>query len=529
MGIFGGIITALWTSMIHNRFHKTQLPMAFSFFSGKRFVPIMTVVTIPVVAIAMYFVWPIGNEVINMLGYVIQGAGEFGTFIYGFLERLLIPTGLHHILNQLVRFTPIGGSAMIDGEQVSGALTIFNTLIMSGNPDLETMKESTRFLTQGTNGFMIFGLPAACYAMYKTALPKNKAKVKGILLAAGLTSFVTGITEPIEFAFIFISPILYLFHALMAGLSFLINTLLGVMIGNAGGGLIDFMIFGVLRGTETKWYLNLIVGIVYAIIYYNVFKYVIVKFNVKTPGRESEDEVELEDYEDSEIGDAVMEALGGRDNIKEIDNCISRLRVVLENTNLADDKKLKATGALGIIKIDDHNIQAVYGTKVEKVAYELKKSYRSRKKVKKEVFVSPMTGKLIKIENVEDKVFSEKTMGDGFAIEMTDGIVVSPVSGEVVSTFPTGHAFIIETSDNVNILIHVGMDTVQLNGEGFKTFVQKGDIVKQGEKIVEVDIDYVKKQEKSLVSPIVFISGEKVKLLNDNIDVKAGNKNIIEY
>ena len=201
MGIFGGIITGLWTSMIHNRFHKTQLPMAFSFFSGKRFVPIMTVVTIPVIAIAMYFAWPIVNEGINMLGYVIQGAGAFGTFIYGFLERLLIPTGLHHILNQLVRFTPIGGSAMIDGEQVSGALTIFNTLLMSGNPNLEVMKESTRFLTQGTNGFMIFGLPAACYAMYKTALPKNKAKVKGILLAAGLTSLVTGITEPIEFHF----------------------------------------------------------------------------------------------------------------------------------------------------------------------------------------------------------------------------------------------------------------------------------------------------------------------------------------
>ena len=315
----------------------------------------------------------------------------------------------------------------------------------------------------------------------------------------------------------------------MAGLSFLINTLLGVMIGNAGGGLIDFMIFGVLRGTETKWYLNLIIGIVYAIVYYNVFKYVIVKFNVKTPGREVEDEDEVEEYQDTELGDAVMEALGGRDNIKEIDNCISRLRVVLENTKLADDKKLKATGSLGIIKIDDHNIQVVYGTKVEKVAYELKKSYKNRKEVKKEVFVSPMTGKLIKIEDVEDKVFAEKTMGEGFAIEMTDGVVVSPVSGEVISAFPTGHAFVIETNDNVDILIHIGMDTVKLNGEGFKTFVKKGDIVKQGDKLVEVDIDYVTKQEKSLVSPIVFISGENVKLLNDNINVKAGKKNIIEY
>ncbi len=379
MGVFGGIITGLWTAFIHNRFHRTQLPTAFSFFSGTRFVPIMMTVTVPFLALVMFFIWPLFSMLINAFGDLILGAGAFGTFIYGFLERLLIPTGLHHILNQLIRFTPIGGTAMIDGQQVSGALTIFNTLLMQENPDLDLMRQATRFLTQGTHPFMVFGLPAACFAMYRTAFLENRPKVKGMLLAAALTSFATGITEPIEFAFIFISPVLWIFHAFMAGLSFLINTLLGVMIGNAGGGLIDLMLFGVLRGLETKWYLNVIVGIIYAIVYYNVFKFVIIKMNLKTPGRDAETDLEEAVSETvSDLGNAIMDALGGKENILEIDNCISRLRLVLKDTGLADEKKLKATGSLGVIKINEENLQVVYGTKVEKAAAELKKAYKSQ-------------------------------------------------------------------------------------------------------------------------------------------------------
>lgn len=336
MSIFGGIIVGLWTAIIHNKFHTTQLPTAFSFFSGKRFVPIMIVITIPFVAGVMYFIWPLFNLLIDAFGNILAQAGAFGTFIYGFLERLLIPTGLHHILNQIIRFTPIGGTAMIDGEQVSGALNIFNALLMQSNPDMDVMREATRFLTQGTHPFMVFGLPAACFAMYKTAYPQNREKVKGMLLAAGLTSFFTGITEPIEFAFFFISPLLWLFHACMAGLSFLINTLLGVCIGNAGGGLVDLVLFGVLRGPETKWVLNVIIGLIYAVIYFFVFKWAIEKFNIKTPGREDEtDEISYEE-EVTELGAAIMEALGGKENIKEIDNCISRLRLVLKDTSLVN-------------------------------------------------------------------------------------------------------------------------------------------------------------------------------------------------
>ncbi len=377
MSIFGGIIVGLWTAMIHNRFHETQLPTAFSFFSGKRFVPIMMVVTIPFLAIVMYFVWPLFNMAINGFGNLLAAAGAFGTFIYGFLERLLIPTGLHHILNQLIRFTPIGGTAVIDGEQISGALNIFNQLLMSSNPDMDVMRQATRFLTQGTHPFMVFGLPAACFAMYKTALPQNKEKVKGMLLAAGLTSFVTGITEPIEFSFFFISPLLWLFHACMAGLSFLINTLLGVCIGNAGGGLIDLMLFGVLRGPETKWYLNVIVGLIYAVIYYTVFKWAIVKFNIKTPGREDETDEISYDEEVTELGAAIMEALGGKDNIVEIDNCISRLRLILKDTSVINENALKKTGSLGLIKINETNLQVVYGAKVEKAAAELKRAVKA--------------------------------------------------------------------------------------------------------------------------------------------------------
>ena len=447
------------------------------------------------------------------------------------MERLLIPTGLHHILNQLVRFTPIGGTAVIDGEQVSGALTIFNTLLMNPDPDLGTMRQATRFLTQGTHPFMVFGLPAACYAMYKTALPKNKDKVKGVLFAAALTSFLTGITEPIEFSFIFISPILFIFHAFMAGLSFLINTLLGVMIGNAGGGLIDLTIFGILRGTETKWYLNVLVGIVYAIIYYHVFKFAILKFNIKTPGREDENELEeAEEIIAGELGNAVMEALGGKNNIKEIDNCISRLRLVLNNTKLADEKKLKATGSLGVIKIDEHNIQVVYGTKVEKVAFELKKSYRSgtTESQGREEFLSPMTGKLIAMEDVPDPAFSSKAMGDGFAVEMKEGIVAAPVSGELVSVFPTGHAYGIRTNYGMEVLIHIGIDTVELQGKGFDIRVKQGDHVKQGDILACVDLEYVKKQGKAMISPVVFTTGENVNVKKTGKQIKLLENDFID-
>lgn len=383
MGIFGGILAGLWTSFIHNRFHTQKLPVAFSFFAGNRFVPIMIIVTIPFVAIISYFVWPFFNILINGIGSLISQTGAIGTFIYGFTERLLIPTGLHHVLNQLIRFTPIGGTAIIDGEVISGALSIFQAELAAPVMDMEIFRSATRFLTQGYHPFMLFGLPGACYAMYKTSFLSERPKIKGMLIAAALTSFVTGITEPIEFAFIFISPILWLFHATMSGLSFLLMTLLGVGVGNAGGGFIDLFIFGILQGAYTRWYICVIVGIVYFFMYYFVFKQVITKYKLKTPGRDiDEDDLEelatsdsiIETIDEDDLGNQILIAIGGKDNVKEIDNCISRLRLVLKDTSIVDEKKLKRTGSMGIVRIDEANIQVVYGPKIEEAAHALKKA-----------------------------------------------------------------------------------------------------------------------------------------------------------
>lgn len=380
MGVFGGILVGLWTAFVHNRYHTKQLPTAFSFFSGNRFVPIVIIVTIPFIAIISYFVWPYFNTVINGLGNLISKSGVFGVFMYGFSERLLIPTGLHHVLNQLIRFTPIGGTAVVDGQTISGALSIFNAELASPQPNLDILRQSTRFLTQGYHPFMLFGLPAACFAMYKTSYLEQRPKVKGMLFAAALTSFVTGITEPIEFAFIFISPVLWIFHAFMAGLSFLLMTLMHVSVGNAGGGMIDLTIFGILQGTYTKWYLVVLVGLAYAVIYYYVFKFVILKFNVKTPGRTTDSaESELEaaaDTEGDHLGSTILKALGGKENVVEIDNCFSRLRLILNDTSVVNESLLKATGSMGLVKIDKKNIQVVYGPKVEQAARSLKQEVK---------------------------------------------------------------------------------------------------------------------------------------------------------
>jgi PTS system D-glucosamine-specific IIC component/PTS system maltose and glucose-specific IIC component len=374
MGIFGGILVGIWTSIIHNKFHTQKLPIAFSFFAGNRFVPIMIVLTVPFLGILTYYIWPLFAALINAVGGLIGSSGLFGLFVYGFSERLLIPTGLHHILNQLIRFTPIGGTAIIGGETFSGALTIFNAALSNPVANIDILRQATRFLTQGTHPFMVFGLPAACYAMYKSAFLKNRPKVKGMLIAAALTSFFTGITEPIEFAFIFISPILWVFHAVMSGLSFVIMSLLNVSVGNAGGGLIDLAIFGVAQGMYTRWYLVVLVGIFYAFAYYFVFMHVIKKFNVPTPGREGELEEEVVSLGDSNLGVAILEAVGGKENIEDIDNCISRLRLVLKDTRLVNETAVKQTGSMGIVKVDDKNIQIVYGGRVEQAARALKKA-----------------------------------------------------------------------------------------------------------------------------------------------------------
>lgn len=374
MNVLGGILVGLLVSALHNRFYDIELPVMISFFGGKRFVPIITVIVTPFLGILMYFVWPFFGSLIDGVGSFIAGAGLLGTFIFGFLERLLVPTGLHHILNQLVRFTPLGGTQIIGGESVVGALNIFNTHLAQSSQDYAAISEATRFLAQGKIPFMVFGLPAACYALYKTAYKDNKERVKGLTTASGLASFTTGITEPIEFSFIFVAPLLFVFHALMAGLSFMLMDLFNVAIGNVQGGVIDLLVFGVLQGGATHWYFAVLVGVGYAAVYYYVFKYVIERYALQTPGREDET-LETTVVVDHEIGHLIIQGLGGKDNIVDIDNCFTRLRLVVHDANAVDEAVLKTSGAVGVVKLSDRNVQVIYGPQVERVAKAVKESF----------------------------------------------------------------------------------------------------------------------------------------------------------
>lgn len=378
MNVFGGVVSGILTAWVHNRFYKTELPVFISFFGGKRLVPIMTTIFSPILGAFLFFIWPFLGAGIENIGNVIANAGLFGTFLFGSLERLLVPTGLHHILNQLVRFTPIGGVATIDGEQFVGALNIFNEQLALATPDMDIMRSATKFLSQGKIPFMVFGLPAAALAMYHTAAPENKTKVKGFLFAAALATFMTGITEPLEFSFIFLSPILFVFHALMAGFSFMFTNLLGVSIGNVQGGFIDLGVFGILRGVETRWFFEVLLGAIYAPAYYFVFKKVILWKNLKTPGRELEldarDVGEVKVSQSNNLGQAIVAALGGGGNIEAIDNCFTRLRMVLKDSEKIDEAALKTTGAAGVIKLDKSNVQVVYGPQVEGIALKVKEA-----------------------------------------------------------------------------------------------------------------------------------------------------------
>lgn len=380
MGVLGGIISGLVVYKLHNRFYKTQLPDSFAFFSGARFVPIVTSVILSIVGLLIPVIWPIFAFIITGIGLSIQKAGIFGPFLFGAGERLLLPFGLHHILVSMIRFTEAGGTAIVDGKEVFGALNIYYAELQNNVP---ISPSATAFLSQGKMPTFMFGLPAAALAMYQTARPENRIKIKGLLISGVIATFVTGITEPIEFLFIFISPILFIFHVIMTGLGFMIMALLGVTIGNTDGGILDFIIFGVMQGNYTKWWYVLIVGAIWFVIYYYVFKFVITKKNLETPGRikvnpqsEYKDghNISLTKDESNKKSSsiqydvvAILEALGGASNIIDLDNCITRLRLVVKDGNLVDDDALKSLGALGVVHLDNQSIQVIIGTKVTTV------------------------------------------------------------------------------------------------------------------------------------------------------------------
>lgn len=373
MNVIGGMIAGLTTVFVHNKFRQTDLPAFLAFYSGKRFVPIMNVFVLAIIGAALVFVWPYFDAIIIAVGGVIASLGDVGAFIYGFVEKAINPTGLHHILNEAFRFTALGGTAEVNGETYVGALNIYFAQLNAGAP---ISPEATQYLAGGKILNMVFGLPAAVAAMVSVALPHKRKKVLQFFIPALAACILTGITEPIEFTFIFISPVLYLFNCFMAGMSFFIAALFDVAIGNIQGGIIDWIVFGVLQGMETKWYIYLVAGPAFAAFYFFVFRALILKLNVPTLGRleehfeDDEEEavggVNLENN-DLEMAKLIVKGLGGRDNIVEVDNCISRLRVEVKDSNLVDQTLLKKSKPSGIIQPGKTSVHIVYGGKVVKM------------------------------------------------------------------------------------------------------------------------------------------------------------------
>ncbi len=378
MSVLGGVIAGFVTVLLHNRFYTIQLPTAIAYFGGRRFVPIITVIVLPIVGGAMSLVWPVIANAIIHIGRFIGESGAWGTFVYAFSERVLIPTGLHHILNETVRFTPVGGMVHVDNESVIGALSIFNYgLTHPGQLADDTLREATRFLAQGKIPVMMFGLPAAALAIWQCAKPEHKQRVKALMMAGALASFMTGITEPLEFSFIFISPVLFLFHAVMTGLSFAFSQMLGVMIGNIQGGFIDFIVFGVLGGAKTHWWFSLLLGCLWAPVYYFTFRWVILRMKVKTPGREEENTFSAAmafKPEGANSAAQIIAGLGGRHNIQSVDCCFTRLRVKLVDMSKIDEQMLRQSGASGFIRATDTDIQVIYGPQVEGIASAVKQN-----------------------------------------------------------------------------------------------------------------------------------------------------------
>ncbi|WP_373898649.1 glucose-specific PTS transporter subunit IIBC [Haloimpatiens sp. FM7315] len=540
-GVFGGIIIGIAAAQIYKKFHNIEFPAYLGFFAGKRFVPIVTAVFALFIGIIMTFAWPPIQDGLNIFSHSMIDANKtFAAFVFGVIERSLIPFGLHHIFYNPFWFQ-FGEYTTKAGEIVRGDNLIFFAQLK----DHVTLTAGT-FMT-GKFPFMMFGLPAAAYAMYKEAKPENRKLVGGLLFSAALTSFLTGITEPIEFSFLFVAPILFAIHCVFAGLSFMTMQILKVKIGMTfSGGLIDFLLFGVFPN-RTSWWLVIVVGLFFAVIYYFGFRFAIRKFNLKTPGREEEGkEKVIVNVKGFELATAVLAALGGKSNIKNLDACITRLRVSVNDIKKVDKNQLKSLGAAGVMEVGN-NIQAIFGPKSDQlksqikniidgkiITYASKESVDKNSLVKKEednLFVSPIEGKILSIAEVPDEVFSQKMMGDGFAIEPSKdlGEVVSPVNGTVMTVFPTKHAIAIMSDNGNEILIHIGIDSVNLKGEGFEVLAKEGDKITAGQLLLKVNFGEIKTKIPSIITPIIFTNlpeDKKVSVKNGD-KVTVGQKNII--
>ncbi len=547
MGVFGGIIVGLGVAALHNKFYKIRLPQVLSFFGGTRFVPIICSVVYLIVGVVMYFVWGFVQLGISQLGQLVLSSGYAGTLLYGIIERALIPFGLHHVFYMPFWQTELGGSMIIDGVTVSGAQNIFFAELASKSTETFSVS-ATRFMS-GKFPFMIFGLPAAALAMYKTARPEKKKAVGGLLLSAALTSMITGITEPLEFTFLFVAPVMYGVHCVLAGLSYMLMHLLNVGVGMTfSGGLIDLTLFGILQGNaKTNWIWIVIVGLVYAVIYYFVFYFMIKKFSFKTPGREADDEEtklytrkDMEAKKGAKSADGaesvdmtsalILRGLGGKSNISDLDCCATRLRITVADAKKVDEKMLKSSGASGVVRKGD-GVQVIYGPQVSVVKSKLEdfietpdsdkldelfaKGNAEEKTAEKSpekpqttanpiLLFSPMNGRIIPLSDVEDEVFSQEILGAGAAVEPSEGKLFSPCDGTVLSVTETKHAISLASEDGAEILLHIGIDTVKLGGKFFEVHASSGQAVKKGDLLVSFDIEAIKNAGFKTTTPMVI-------------------------
>ena len=559
MGVFGGILVGLGVAALHNRFYKIELPNALSFFGGSRFVPIISTVTYVGIGILMYFIWPAVQNGIFALGGLVTGTGYFGTLIFGIIKRALIPFGLHHVFYMPFWQTAVGGTMMVDGNLIQGGQNIFFAQLASSDVT-HFSADATRYFS-GEFIFMIFGLPGAALAMYRCAKPEKKKAAGGLLLSAALACMFTGITEPIEFSFLFVAPMLFAVQVILAGSAYMVAHILNIAVGlTFSGGLLDLVIFGVLQGNaKTSWLRIIPAGIVYFLLYYVLFSFLIKKFDLKTPGREDDDEEtklytkadvnarrteakegescsQAENSKDSRSA-AIAMGMGGRNNITSVDCCATRLRCSIADSSLVDEKLLKSTGAVGVI-VKGQGIQIIYGPQVTVIKSELE-AYLAEEheedtaeatddaenmgtKVTAETeaavnlaeskniaenthkLYSPFQGVLKPITEAPDEAFASKAMGDGYLVMPENGTVVAPEDGEVMFVFPSKHAIGLKAADGTEYLLHIGVDTVKLNGEGFTVFVSDGQKIKKGDKLMEFDPAYIREHAVSDACIVIF-------------------------
>ena len=559
MGVFGGILVGLGVAALHNRFYKIELPNALSFFGGSRFVPIISTVTYVGIGILMYFIWPAVQNGIFALGGLVTGTGYFGTLIFGIIKRALIPFGLHHVFYMPFWQTAVGGTMMVDGNLIQGGQNIFFAQLASSDVT-HFSADATRYFS-GEFIFMIFGLPGAALAMYRCAKPEKKKAAGGLLLSAALACMFTGITEPIEFSFLFVAPMLFAVQVILAGSAYMVAHILNIAVGlTFSGGLLDLVIFGVLQGNaKTSWLRIIPAGIVYFLLYYVLFSFLIKKFDLKTPGREDDDEEtklytkadvnarrteakegesgsQVENSKDSRSA-AIAMGMGGRNNITSVDCCATRLRCSIADSSLVDEKLLKSTGAVGVI-VKGQGIQIIYGPQVTVIKSELEAylaeeheedtaeatdgaenmgtkvtaeteaavNLAESKNIAENVhkLYSPFQGVLKPITEAPDEAFASKAMGDGYLVMPENGTVVAPEDGEVMFVFPSKHAIGLKAADGTEYLLHIGVDTVKLNGEGFTVFVSDGQKIKKGDKLMEFDPVYIREHAVSDACIVIF-------------------------